>query len=290
MLVSADVDSSSFNEVTFYAKVGRGGWRPIGTDDTAPYRVYHDVSPLPPGTPLQYRAVVLDNAGHTATSQARSSSVPAPSLTIEAPREGSRARGTVEVRAVADPERATHVVRFERSVAGGPWTPIGTDDSSPVYTVFDNLAPLNLAENTEVRYRAILTTQNGTTVTSAVRTIRVAGPPATLATLHYFRPAGDYGEWGLHVWGDAVRPDVLTQIRWDNPWPLTRIEEGWAEYDIPLVTDETPVNFIMHLPGGDTVPTTREPGGDRSFLPIDNPNVWIKQGDPVVYTSPPPIP
>ena len=35
---------SSFYEVTFYAKVGNGRWRSIGTDDTAPYRVFHDVS------------------------------------------------------------------------------------------------------------------------------------------------------------------------------------------------------------------------------------------------------
>jgi hypothetical protein len=43
----------------------------------------------------------------------------------------------------------------------------------------------------------------------------------------------------------------------------------------------------MHLPSGDSVPDTREPGGDRSFLPINSPEVWIVQGDPTVYTSPP---
>jgi alpha-amylase len=292
MQVTANVGGSSFYEVTFYAKVGGGEWKSIGTDDTAPYRVFHDVSALDPGTPLEYRAVVLDNGGHTATSEAQDANVPAPLITIEAPREGSRARGTVEVRAVADPETATHVVQFERSVAGGEWTFIGRDDSSPVYTVFDNLAPLNLAENTEVQYRAILTTQNGTMVTSAVRTIRTAGPqPATLATLRYFRPAGDYGDpplgWGLHMWGEAVDPAILP-IDWNLPWQRAREEDGWAVYEIPLVTDERPVNFIMHLPGGDTVPTTREPGGDRSFLPIDNPQVWIVQGDPTVYTEEPP--
>ncbi|HEV2780465.1 MAG TPA: alpha-amylase family glycosyl hydrolase [Actinophytocola sp.] len=287
MQVSATVNGSSFYEVTFYAKVG-GRWEPIGTDDTAPYRVFHDVSSLPPGTGLQYRAVVLDNRGHTATSGVRGAVVPAPAVTIETPREGSGVRGTVEVRAVADPERATHVVGFERSVDGGAWTPIGTDSSSPAYTVFDDLGPLGLAAGTPVSYRAKLTEPNGVTATSAVRTVRAAGPPATLATLHYFRPAGDYTDWGLHMWGDAVDPAVLAQIAWDRPWPLTRIEGGWAEYDIPLVDDTKPVNFIMHLPSGDTVPVSREPGGDRSFLPIDTPQVWIKQGDPTVYSSQPP--
>ena len=100
-------------------------------------------------------------------------------------------------------------------------------------------------------------------------------------------PAGDYADWGLHLWGDAVDPAVLAQVAWDKPWPLSRVENGWAVYEIPLVADTEPVNFIMHLPNGDAVPDTREPGGDRSFLPIDHPTVWIRQGDPTVYTTEP---
>ncbi|HWM04168.1 MAG TPA: alpha-amylase family glycosyl hydrolase [Actinophytocola sp.] len=283
MTVTADVRGSSLYEVTFEAKVGNGRWRPVGTDDNAPYRVFHDVSQLAPGTPVEYRAVVLDNGNHTRASDTRRTRVPAPKLTIEAPAENGGVRGTVEVRAVADPEKASHVVSFERSVDGGPWTAIGSDDSSPAYTVFDDLAPLNLAAGTPVAYRATL--PGG--VVSQPRTVRYAGPPLEVATLRYLRPAGDYGEWGLHMWGDAVDPAVLAQIAWDNPWPVTRVEDGWAVYEIPLVDDTKPVNFIMHLPNGDTVPDSREPGGDRSFRPIDTPEVWIQQGDPTVYPTQP---
>jgi alpha-amylase len=290
MRVTAGVGGSSFAEVTFYAQVGGGRWQPVGTDDNAPYQVFHDVSGLRAGTPLRYKAVVLDNRGHTATSAARPATVPAPLVTIEAPAEGSRVRGTVEVRATVDPERASHTVAFERRIAGGAWTAIGSDASSPAYTVFDAL-PADLASDTPVEYRATVTEPDGTTATSAVRRVRAAGPAATVATLHYYRPAGDYGDqdsgWGLHLWGDAVDPAVLARIGWDNPWPWTRIEGGWAEYDIPLAGDAVPVNFIMHLPSGDSVPATREPGGDRSFLPIDAPEIWIVQGDPTIYTSPP---
>lgn len=285
--VTADVAGSSFYEVTFYARTGNSGWAPIGTDDTAPYRVFHDVSDRRAGTRMEYRAVVLDNAGHTATSRSRDARVPAPALTLEAPAEGSNVRGTVEVRAVADPERATHVVRFERSVAGGPWTSIGRDASSPAYTVFDDLAPLALAAGTQVRYRAILAEPDGTRVTSAVRTVRYAGPPLAVATLRYLRPAGDYEGWGLHLWGDGIQPAVLDQVKWDKPWPATRIENGWAVYEIPLRDDTKPVNFIMHLPNGDAVPATREPGGDRAFTPIDNPQVWIRQGDATIHPTQP---
>jgi hypothetical protein len=291
MHVSASVGGSSFYEVTFYAQVGNGPWQSIGTDDNAPYQVFHDVSGLPAGVPVHYKAVVLDNRGHTRVSGERSATVPTPALTIEAPTAGSRVRGTVEVRAVADPEKATHVVAFERRIGGGAWTPIGTDSSSPVYTAFDTL-PADLAPDTPIDYRAILTLPGGATVTSEVRSVRAAGPQAPTATLHYLRPAGDYGDppaagWGLHMWGNAVDPAVLSTVTWDHPFPRTGVTNGWADYVIPLVDDTQPVNFIMHLPSGDTVPTTREPGGDRSFLPINNPEVWIVQGDPTVHLTRP---
>ena len=204
--------------------------------------------------------------------------------------EGSKVRDTVELRAVADPERATHVVRFERMLDGGEWTLVGSDDSSPAYTATDDISVLDLAPGTPIHYRAVLTEPDGTTSTSAVRTVTAAGPPLEVAVVHYFRPAGDYTGWGLHLWGDAVDPAVLAQVAWDRPWPLTRIDGAWARYEIPLQDDTKAVNFIMHLPSGDSVPDTREPGGDRSFVPLDHPEIWLKQGDPTVYFSQPPVP
>ncbi|HEX5533064.1 MAG TPA: alpha-amylase family glycosyl hydrolase [Actinomycetales bacterium] len=289
MRVQADVTGASFYEVTFQARTPGGDWQTIGTDDNAPYQVFHDVADLRSGTQLEYRAIVLDNGGHAAASPTVRGVVPAPNLAIEAPAEGSRVRGTVEVRAVAAPDRATHAVTFERRVGDGAWTRIGTDDSSPVYTVFDELAGLGVAVGATVQYRATLTGPDGTTVTSAVRSVTVADQ-VDKATLRYFRPGSDYDGWGLHMWGEAVDPAVLQQISWDRPMPHTRVEDGWAVYEIPLVDDTKPVNFIMHLPSGDLVPETREPGGDRSFTPVDTPEVWITQGDPTVHTSPPPLP
>jgi len=294
--VTADVAGTSFYEVTFYASVAGGPWHPVGTDDNAPYQVFDDVSDVRAGMPVRYRAVVLDNRGHTRESATRAATVPAPLVTIEAPAEGSGVRGTVEVRAVVDPERATNVVAIERRVGDGPWTRVGVDSSSPVYTVFDDLTPLDLATDTAVEYRAVLLPGGlaGPGATSETRRVRAAGPPATSAILHYHRPAGDYGDppaagWGLHMWGEAVAPEVLAQVAWDRPWPRTGVTDGWADYVIPLADDTKPVNFIMHLPSGDSVPSTREPGGDRSFLPINTPEVWIVQGDPTVYTSKPPV-
>jgi alpha-amylase len=181
------------------------------------------------------------------------------------------------------------VVAFERSVDGGPWTPIGRDDSSPVYTVFDDISGLGLATGTPIRYRAILTEPDGTRVVSAERAVEQAPPPVTTAVVHYRRVAGDYGDWGLHLWGDAVAPQAKEpSISWTDPWDYAAVDDYGARFEIPLVDDTKPVNFILHRPGGDSVPDTREPGGDRSFVPATNPEIWLVQGDPTVYTSRPP--
>jgi hypothetical protein len=62
--VRADVAPSSLDEVTFAARAAGGAWRSLGTDDNAPYRVFHDVSAMAKGSLVEYRTVVKDNAGH----------------------------------------------------------------------------------------------------------------------------------------------------------------------------------------------------------------------------------
>ncbi|MDQ0076540.1 alpha-amylase family glycosyl hydrolase [Arthrobacter oryzae] len=172
--VAADVDSSSFYEVTFQARTPGGEWEPIGTDDTAPYQVFHEVTGLNPGTAVEYRAVVLDNGGHTSASAARTGAVPSPVLIMQKPAEGGSVDGKVEVSATASPEKADYTVSFERSVDGGSWTAIGSDSSSPAYTVFDDLAALGIADGTGVRYRATMSVPGAATVVSNIRTV-VAG-------------------------------------------------------------------------------------------------------------------
>jgi alpha-amylase len=281
--IRADVGGDQFAEVTFLARVGGGGWQPIGTDDNAPFRVFHDVADLVPGTRVQYQAVVLDNAGHTRSSAARAGTVAPPAIELETPTDGSRVRGEVEVRAVATPDHPNYSVTFYRQVGGGGWTPIGTDTSSPVYTAFDDTS--GLADGSTVRYKAVLTYAPGQVVESATRSVTVVTEPVTTAIVHYRRPAGDFDQWGLHLWGDAIADGVATT--WDAPRQRDGTDAFGAFYRIPLKDDTKPVNFIMHQPSGDVVPDTREPGGDRSFVPLEHPEIWLVQGDPTVYFSPP---
>jgi hypothetical protein len=203
---------------------------------------------------------------------------------LEAPSQNGRVRGTVEVRATATPEHASHVVTFERSVDGGPFTVVGRDDSSPVYTVFDDTS--SLPDAAKVTYRAVLTYAPGRTVTSDTRTVTIVQARVTTAIVHYHRPAGDYADWGLHLFGDAIADGVATD--WGAPRQRNEALDSFgAVYEIPLKDDTKPVGFIMHRPSGDSVPSTREPGGDRSFVPLEHPQIWLKQGDPAVYFSAP---
>ena len=228
--VTADVGGTSFYEVTFEARTAGGEWKPIGTDDTAPYQVFHDVAALDAGTPLEYRATVLDNGGHAATSPSRAASVPSPVLTLLKPAEGSSAEGKVELSATADPEKASHVVSFERSVAGGAWTAVGTDDSSPVYSATDDVS--GLADGTKVAYRAAMSGP-GFNVTSETRTVTVGEAPQP----HSVAVAGDLNtEMGcLKEWDPACRQAQMVLDPADRIWRLTvDLPAGQYQYKAAL--------------------------------------------------------
>ncbi|MCP8999581.1 alpha-amylase family glycosyl hydrolase [Pseudarthrobacter sp. RMG13] len=229
--VTADVGGTSFYEVTFEARTAGGGWAPIGTDDTAPYQVFHDVAALDAGTALEYRATVLDNGGHRATSQPRAAAVPAPVLTIQTPLEGSSVEGAVELSATADPEKSSHVVSFERSVAGGEWTAVGSDDSSPVYSVTD-VAPRDLADGTEVRYRATMAGP-GFNVVSEPRTVFVGEAPQPGSVT----VAGSFNsQIGCpRDWDEACPEASMVLDPADNVWRLTvTLDPGQYEYKAAL--------------------------------------------------------
>ncbi|WP_457965122.1 alpha-amylase family glycosyl hydrolase [Arthrobacter sp. D1-29] len=255
--VTADVGGTSFYEVTFEARTAGGGWVPIGTDDTAPYQVFHDVAAMDTGTGLEYRATVLDNGGHTASSQTRSATVPAPVLTIQKPTEGSSVNGNVELSAVADPEKASHVVSFERSVASGEWTAVGSDDSSPVYSVVDDLSGLDLADGTEVRYRAAMS-GTGFSVVSEPRTVTVGEAPQPDSVT----VAGSLNiPMGCGEWSPACAQAMMSLEPVDKIWRLTvdlppgryeykaALNGGWDEnYGADGVFNGS--NIVLDHPGG----------------------------------------
>jgi len=67
--IAVSVPENAFAEVTFaYRPVGTSSWATLGTDDNAPYRVFHDVSAIKKGTLLEYRAVLRDSSGNVSAT------------------------------------------------------------------------------------------------------------------------------------------------------------------------------------------------------------------------------
>jgi hypothetical protein len=188
-------------------------------------------------------------------------------------------RGFADLVAEVVPEHATDVVVFERRIGTGPWTTVGTDSSSPVYTLHDEFS-LDLPTDTPIQYQATL---NGR-VTSMVRTVRVQKEQLTTAFVHYFRPSG-FESWGLHLWGDALADGVATD--WSAPRTPTRIDGTEAIFEIPLKDDTSSVNFIIHPPGENTREPSTNADGSRSFVPLDRQHVYVRHGDPGTYFTPP---
>jgi glycosidase len=284
MEVTADLGGDSFYEVTFYARMGDGPWQAIGTDDNAPYRAFHDIWDAKPGARVQYKAVVLDNAGHTAESAARTARIAQPAITLEAPNEGQRVRGRVTVRATTVPEHSDYSVRFERSVDGGAFTTIGTDDSSPVYTAFDDTS--SLGDGAHVTYRAVLRYAPGRTTTSGTKTVTVVQTPVTQAVIHYNRPDGDYVHWGLHLFGDALAPGEATTA-WEHATPFEGTDDFGALHEIAIADDTKRVGFIVHGnadTGGSKDTKDPPPSPDRYFNPLATPEIWLRSGDLKIYS------
>lgn len=260
--IGADVGGKSFYEVTFQARSAGGAWASIGTDDTAPYQVFHDVAGLDAGTAQEYRAVVLDNGGHTSVSQPRAGTVPAPVLSLVAPREGSGVSGKVEVSAVASPEKADYVVRFERSVSGGAWSNIGEDGSSPAYTAVDDLDALAVPDGSQLRYRALMGVPGGGEVVSETRTV-IAGElqPASVTVAGSLNSEmGCPGDWLPDCQSAFMTLDPADRI-----WRLTAdLPAGSYEFKAALGGSWTENYGAGGAPNGNNI-TLSHPGGPVTF-------------------------
>ena len=229
MAVSAALDGGTYAEVSFWAKSGKA-WEYIGTDDNAPYQVFHDVSALDPGASVEYVAVVGDNAGHTATSESLAGVVADPIVSMTGPQPGATLGSSPVISATVSPDRPGTSVTFQRRVAGGEWETIGTDDSAPAYSVADDTS--GIAPGTDVLYRAVAT-QGPATVESTAISARggsVAQPDAVAlpGTVNSVMGCGE--DWA--PWCDQAQMtlDPATSL-----WSITvDLPAGDYEYKIAI--------------------------------------------------------
>ncbi|GAA1151462.1 alpha-amylase family glycosyl hydrolase [Nocardioides aquiterrae] len=280
MRVAATVHGSSFYEVTFQRRVGdHGRWRTIGVDDTAPYRVFHDTTNLGPGTQVSYRAAVLDNAGHTRGTAARTVRVPNAKLTITSPAAGGTISDVypVTVTATIDPERPLQAVEFQRRVGDGPWTSLGTDSSAPAYTVTDDVS--DVPRGTTVRYRAILREQSFPAVTSDPVSVTVGAPEPTVDSVTV---AGSL-QSELGCPGDWLPDCAATHLAFDSDdglWHGTfDLPAGSYEWKV-AIDDSWDVNYGAGGAAGGGNLTLDVPDGGGSYVFTWDPVTHVPSAEP----------
>ncbi|MFE6227745.1 pullulanase-type alpha-1,6-glucosidase [Streptomyces sp. NPDC057854] len=272
--LTAGVTGDALSRVVFAAQVGNGRWQTLGTADHAPYKVTQHVT-APAGTPIRYKAVVVDTAGRTASATAATTAgaPPAPEkpVAVERPyaivhyrrEDGNYDGWTLKA--------AGQEAAFTGRDAHGAfaWVKVPEGASSLAYTVEKAGAAdgpqrtIALGRTAEVW---ITQGQDGQSDTNPAPT----APDKTKAVIHYQRPDGNYDGWGLHLWTGAAQP-----TDWSKPLLPTRVDAYGAVYEVPLAEGATSLSYILHK-------------GDEKDLPTDQSldlagtghEVWLLAGQP----------
>ncbi|MFF7200778.1 pullulanase-type alpha-1,6-glucosidase [Streptomyces sp. NPDC008141] len=276
--IAADADGGQLARVVFAAQVGNGPWRTLGTADHAPYKVtQHIGTTVPAGTPLRYKAVVVDAAGRTASALASTATGQAPPP--EKPGAVDRDHVVVHYqRPDGDYDGwqlksgSTTAAFTGRDAYGAfAWITLDDDASTLPYTVEKNgtadgpQRTVDLARTGEVWIAQGKDAQMD-------RAPDGAYPPQdkTKAVLHYHRPDGDYDGWGLHTWTGAANP-----TDWSKPLQPVRTDAYGATFEVPLAAGAGSLSYILHK-------------GDQKDLPTDQSldlatygnEVWLLAGQP----------
>ncbi|WP_433385602.1 pullulanase-type alpha-1,6-glucosidase [Actinoplanes sp. CA-142083] len=201
----------------------------------------------------------------------------APTVTITSPAAGALVptRAAITAQVGGGDQRAT--VTLAAQVGDGPWKLVGTATRAP-YTIYHDLD--GLAGGTTVRYKAVVRDSKGR-LASTTSAITVGTPVVSTspdyAVVHYQRPAGGYDDYGLYVWGDV---DDSMATTWPAGQPFAG-EDAYGKFAfVKLKPGAKNMGFIVVSKDG-----VKDVDADRSLDPSKNPEVWLKQGDPAVYTS-----
>ncbi|MEU9360112.1 pullulanase-type alpha-1,6-glucosidase [Streptomyces sp. NPDC048301] len=274
--LTADVDGGDLNRVVFAAQTGDGKWTTLGSADHAPYKVtQHIDGSVKAGTPLRYKAVVVDRAGRTASALASTTAGQAPPA--QKPVAVDRDQAVVHYkRADGDYEGwqlksgGTSADFIGRDAYGAfAWIDLDEGASSVPYTVEKD----GTADGPE---RTVDLARTGQVWVEQGKDGQSSEAPATepqdttKAVLHYHRADGDYDGWGLHTWTGAASP-----TDWAKPLQPVRTDAYGATFEVPLTDGATSLSYILHK-------------GDEKDLPSDQSldlatyghEVWMLGGKP----------
>ncbi|MFJ3280956.1 pullulanase-type alpha-1,6-glucosidase [Streptomyces halstedii] len=276
--ITADVDGGGLNRVVFAAQTGDGAWHTLGTADHAPYKVtqYVDGS-VKAGTPLRYKAVVVDRAGRTASALASTTAGQAPPAAK--PVAVERDRAVVHYHRADGDYDGWQLVSGDttadfagRDAYGAfAWIDLGEAASTVPYTVEKNGTADGPARTIDLARTGQVWVEEGEDG-QATEAPEGAYPPqdTSKAVLHYHRADGDYDGWGLHTWTGAAAP-----TDWAKPLLPVSTDAYGATFEVPLTEGATALSYILHK-------------GDEKDLPSDQSldlatyghEVWMLGGKP----------
>ncbi|GAA2401787.1 pullulanase-type alpha-1,6-glucosidase [Streptomyces glaucosporus] len=252
--ITADVrGGDGLNRVVFAAQTGSGKWQVLGTADHAPHKVTQYLGEdVKAGTPLRYKAVVVDGRGRTASDLAASTAGQAP------PEQKPSAV-----------ERDWAVVHYHRPDGDYDGWKLTSGEQSAAFTGRDAYGAFAWLKVADGQSGLTFTITRDGTADGPERTIDLARtgevwieqgedevlnerpegvyPPQDekKAVLHYHRPDGDYDGWGLHTWTGAAEP-----TDWSKPLTPTREDAFGVTFEVPLAEGATSLSYIIHK--GDT--------------------------------------
>ncbi|MET7684494.1 pullulanase-type alpha-1,6-glucosidase [Streptomyces sp. NPDC005423] len=287
--LSADVTGGGLDRVVFAAQTGNGPWRTLGSADHAPYRVTQAIGrDVPAGTPLRYKAVVIDSAGRTASATAASSTGTPPAE--ELPTASSRGYAIVHYQRtdgdyadwglyawgdLADGEATTwpagHPFTGRDAYGAFAYVKLKPGAAEVGFLVVDKDGNKDVPAD-----RSIDVTTTGEVWIEqgkeTVATQRPDHPPqdTAKAVIHYHRADGDYTGWGLHVWTGAANP-----TDWSAPLRPVRADTYGAVFEVPLDTGATSLSYILHNGDEKDLPTDRS----LDLTAADGHEVWLLGGE-----------
>ncbi|WP_320066906.1 pullulanase-type alpha-1,6-glucosidase [Micromonospora sp. RTGN7] len=257
--VTARVTGDPLATVTVAARVAGGKWTLLGSAHAAPYTVHHDLAGLAGGTRVEYKAVVRDGRGRTASTRS--------TATVGTPAQGaSRDWAVVHYQRPAggyddwglyawgdiDPAYATEWPQGqpfagEDSFGRFAWVKLKPGATSVGFLIVDSDGNKDVAND-----RTIDVTQTGEVWVkqgdAALYPTRQAAtgepdPPVDEATalIHWRKADNDYDGWGLHLWDGAANP-----TDWSAPLRPERVDSFGAVFRVPLAAGATGLNYIIH--------------------------------------------
>ncbi|MEU5310490.1 pullulanase-type alpha-1,6-glucosidase [Streptomyces sp. NPDC021562] len=287
--LTAAVTGGQLDRVVFAAQVGNGKWTVLGSADHAPYKVTQTLAAdVAAGTPLRYKAVVVDSAGHTSSALAESTSGTPPAA--EPPTASSRDYAIVHYRRtdgdyadwnlyawgdLADGEATTwpagHPFTGRDAYGAFAWVKLKPGASNVGFLVVDKDGNKDVSADRSIdvtKTGEVWIEQGKTDVLTQKPTADYPPQDTTEAVIHYHRADGNYDGWGLHVWTGAANP-----TDWSNPLKPVKTDAYGAVFEVPLTNGATGLSYIIHNGDAKDLPA------DQSLdLTSDGYEVWLLNG------------